>query len=98
MGKMFLEIHYLGIQGRGKCHKVKHLKIIFLNFLTANLESLVNFLQEYSFVTHIGLVDFELQAFLLWRLSPNIFCLNDLDLWAVYFTKINIVREQKKNL
>ena len=75
MGKMFLEIHYLGIPGRGKGHKVKHLKIIFKNCLMVNLESLVNFLSEYSFVTHIGLVDFELQAFLLWRLSPNIFLL-----------------------
>ena len=27
----------------------------------ANLGSLVNFLQEYGFVTHMGLVDFELQ-------------------------------------
>ena len=26
--KCFWEIHYLGIQGRGKGHKVKHLKII----------------------------------------------------------------------
>ena len=42
--KCFLEIHYLGIQGRGKGHKVKHLKIIFFNFLTAHLESLVHFL------------------------------------------------------
>ena len=31
--KCFFEIHYLGIQGRGKGHKVKHLKIIFLIFL-----------------------------------------------------------------
>ena len=30
--KCFLEIHYLGIQGRGKGHKVKHLKLIFLIF------------------------------------------------------------------
>ena len=26
--KLFEEIHFLGIQGRGKGHKVKHLKII----------------------------------------------------------------------
>ena len=32
MGKMFWEIHYLGIQGRGKDHKVKYLKIIFFKF------------------------------------------------------------------
>ena len=30
--KCFLEIHYLGIQGRGKDHKVKHLKKFFLIF------------------------------------------------------------------
>ena len=42
--KCFWEIHYLGIQGRGKGHKVKHLKIIFKKILMANLESLVNFL------------------------------------------------------
>ena len=46
-------------------------KKFFLIFLMANLESLVNFLQEYGFVIHMGLVDFELQAFLLWRLSPK---------------------------
>ena len=41
---MFLEIHYLGIQDRGKGHKVKHLKKKNFYFLTANLESLENFL------------------------------------------------------
>ena len=35
---------FLKIQGRGKGHKVKYLKIIFKIFLMANLESLVNFL------------------------------------------------------
>ena len=44
MGKMFLEMHYLGNQGRGKGHKVKHLKIILKKILMVNLESLVNFL------------------------------------------------------
>ena len=44
MVKIFLEIHFLGIQGHGKGHKVKYLKIIFLIFVMANLESLVNFL------------------------------------------------------
>ena len=29
---MFWEIHYFGIQGRGKGHKVKHLKNCFFNF------------------------------------------------------------------
>ena len=47
MGKIFLgDLHYLGIQGRGKGHKVKHLKIIFKKNLTANLESLVNFIKN----------------------------------------------------
>ena len=27
--KFFLEIHFLGVQGRGKGHKVKYLKILF---------------------------------------------------------------------
>ena len=36
-------LHFLGIQGHGKGHKVKQLKNIIFHFLVTDLESLVNF-------------------------------------------------------
>ena len=59
-----MDIHFLGIQGRGKRSQGQVPTIVFV-FLMANLESLVNFLYEYGSVIHMGLVDYELQAGIL---------------------------------
>ena len=71
MGKMFLGDTLFGNSRSWKRSQGQVPKKYFSIFLMANLESLVNFLKEYGFVTHMGLVDFELQEFLLWRLSPK---------------------------
>ena len=79
MGKMFFGDTLFGNSRSWKRSQGQTPKNYFEKFLMANLESLVNFPEEYCFVTHIGLVDFELKAFLLWWLSPNIFLFKGTD-------------------
>ena len=46
-------------------------KNYFLNFFDGEFRMLGKFPLRIWFVTHMRLVDFELQAFLLWRFSPK---------------------------
>ena len=56
--------------GNSRSWKRSHGQVPKKNF-DGEFEILGKFPLRICFVTHMGLVDFELQAFLLWRLSPK---------------------------
>ena len=70
MGKMFFGDTLFGNSRSWKRSQGQTPKNYFYNFFDDEFGILGIIPLRLWFVTHMGLVDFELQAFLLWRLSP----------------------------